>query len=141
MLVVALPFISFACRNEMNIFGPQCFKLQHRDRYNSQNFRDVRRENVKKENAAGIKVCISWLDAIEKHWRVFFFFSNVPQLGLGWCFLLPGLILCIFLKKKILKNDIYLLLYITSRDYAVYWYYWWWLQLNTVWDTGTVKEH
>ena len=137
MLVVALPFISFACRNEMNIFGPHCFKLQHRDRYNSQTFRDVRRENVKRNKSLYFMTWCYW-----KALSFLFFFSNVPQLGLGWCFLLPGLSLCIFLKKKkIRKNDICLLLYITSRDYAVYWYYWWWLQLNTVWDTGTVKEH
>ena len=100
MLVVALPFISFACRNEMNIFGPQCFKLQHRDRYNSQNFRDVRRENVKKENAAGIKVCISWLDAIEKHWRVFFFFFKCPSAWVRMMFSSAWINFMYFSQKK-----------------------------------------
>ena len=73
-LLLALQF-----RNEMNIFGPQFFKLQHRDRYNSQTFREVRREKVKRENATGIKVCISWPWCFWKALKSYFFQINLKK--------------------------------------------------------------
>ena len=92
-------------RNEMNIFGPQVFKLQHRDRYNSQTFREVRREKVKRKrkNVTGMKVCISWPWCFWKALKSYFLQMSL-SLGKNDVFFCLDWAYVFFLKKK--KNPL-----------------------------------